>query len=480
MTKEEAFRILGVPSEADMETIRAKFSFWYTVCDEQCDLCLTEGMKHLHEVHLKQLEDAYKVLTDSEVISDMGALLSMGKGYIEEGDVIGREQRILPEEALAFFAAFPFDNEAVIEERFKFYTGELDTKIEATALEASKQPFRKEKERAELYFQVALNYVLAKVKKRILQKQEVAEKQLANKTVDATAIHEEVEPAKSVTESTVETKKDGYGKLILIGLVLIVGLLIVSYVLFSKEEKIINSNDIEVVTPDREEAPTSEPDREQMIASPSGTVNDTPEEVEVEIANEVPKPLSEFYADSIALLKLINTYKPTDFVLGTLNKSGFYISNKKSKVLYLLPFKSIASINENGQFISYKTKYFQIDSKQAFTSQDFVLKGMNSKDKSRLLALIKKYGVTVNEVPDRIEKIEENEGGGSSESTVKEEAVQPVQTPSEDEPVKDSLELKEELNTTPSETPVEVNPDKEEKVNEKQEPNEETEEVEEN
>src|SRR5690606_15880742 len=161
MTKQQAYKNLSLAEGADMETIRIRFAARYSLSDQAYDRTLTEGMKAVHEAHLRELETAYKVLTDNPVISDMGALLSLSKGYITEGgDTIGGEQ-LSPDEALAFFALYPHDTPLRAEERYLQYKSELETAISQIGLEASKEPFRQELLRADMCLQVAVNYLIA-------------------------------------------------------------------------------------------------------------------------------------------------------------------------------------------------------------------------------------------------------------------------------------------------------------------------------
>lgn len=162
MTKEQALKNLSVSADADIETIRIRFAARYTQSDTQYDRTLTEGMKAVHEQHLRELEQAYKVATDNPVIADMGALLSLGKGYVEEnGASIGGDDTITADEALAFFALYPHDRPVLAEERYTQYVAELEEAMEQVGLEASKEPYRREMARAEARLQVVINYLLA-------------------------------------------------------------------------------------------------------------------------------------------------------------------------------------------------------------------------------------------------------------------------------------------------------------------------------
>lgn len=162
MTKDQALNNLSLSADADVETIRLRFGARYTLSDLQYDRTLTEGMKGIHEQHLRELEDSFKLLTDSSVIADMGALLSLGKGYVEEdNESIGRSETVSPEEALAFFALYPYDTVLLAEKRYQQYCDELHFAMDEANLEASKEPFRKELLQAETYLTVAVNYLLA-------------------------------------------------------------------------------------------------------------------------------------------------------------------------------------------------------------------------------------------------------------------------------------------------------------------------------
>jgi len=162
MTKEQALQNLSLPADADMETVRMRFAARYTLSDTQYDRTLTDGMKAVHEQHLRELEQAYKVITDNPVIDDMGALLSLGKGYVEEdGDTIRTDSVIPSDEALAFFALYPHDSPVLAEQRYTQYVSELEAAIEQVGLEASKEPYRKEIAHAEACLSVVINYLLA-------------------------------------------------------------------------------------------------------------------------------------------------------------------------------------------------------------------------------------------------------------------------------------------------------------------------------
>jgi len=158
MTKEEARRILSLPSDVDTEAIRVRFAAWYTLNDQAYDDALTEGMKALHEQQLRTLEKAYQVLTDTSVIHDMGNLLSQGKGYVAYA-APGRGQELNPneEEALAFFALDAHASALDIETRYKQCREELTEAMAAVKLEASKEPFRKALERAEACLKIAIS-----------------------------------------------------------------------------------------------------------------------------------------------------------------------------------------------------------------------------------------------------------------------------------------------------------------------------------
>src|SRR5690606_26903010 len=124
----------------DIETIRMRFAARYTQSDAQYDRTLTDGMKAIHEQHLRELEQAYKVATDNTIIADMGALLSLGKGYVEEnGKFIGGDDSIPTDEALAFFALYPHDSPVLAEERYTQYVTELEEAMEQVGLERSEE-----------------------------------------------------------------------------------------------------------------------------------------------------------------------------------------------------------------------------------------------------------------------------------------------------------------------------------------------------
>src|SRR5690606_14898318 len=123
------------------------------------------------------------------VIADMGALLSLGKGYIEEKDnTIGSDNRLSTNEALAFFALYSYDSPLLAEQRYKQYLEELEEAIEKVGLEASKEPFRQEIEKANYALQVAINYLLA------------------NHLLEANQENEEQDEPQLIAESSIDTE----------------------------------------------------------------------------------------------------------------------------------------------------------------------------------------------------------------------------------------------------------------------------------
>ncbi|SFC13561.1 hypothetical protein SAMN05421747_10521 [Parapedobacter composti] len=211
MTKEQAYKNLSLPEGADLETIRIRFAARYSLSDEAYGRSLAEGMKAVHEQHLYELETAYKVLTDSSVISDMGALLSLSKGYIAEGgDTLGDGQPS-PEEALAFFALYPHDTPLQAEQRYTLYKRELEETIARTGLEASREPFRQEIARADSCLQVAVNYLMAN---EMFQSLMLLEEQAAGAASGDSAAEERQMPE----DKTANTKWLVFGALALLAL----------------------------------------------------------------------------------------------------------------------------------------------------------------------------------------------------------------------------------------------------------------------
>lgn len=404
MTKEEALKNLSLAPDADMEIIRSRFASRYTMSDEQYDLALTEGMKQTHEAHLRELETSYKVLTDSAVIKDMGALLSMGKGYIQEDEGIGGEKAIHPEEALAFFAVYPYQTPLLVEERYKSYLFELDAAIEASPLEASKEPYRQEKLRAEENLQVAVNYLISQELKAPVAPVEETETNVLDQVEEAYQRELQKESIESVAPDdfplfTEPSKKDSKKMLVFIAVFFVIAVAISSVFMFKGEDK-IPAGDEETNQPVKEETPKPEhnqekPKPEKEIIQPGrehpkpepvkeqGVITDKPEK-----ANSGTK--DSFAKDSTLLSTYITTFAPKEFMVKTIAGNRFEVA-KKDNIVYEFYYKDIDSIDTGGTLISTVSN-FKIKGKRYMDSQDFKFSNADGKQRAAVLKLLKKLG----------------------------------------------------------------------------------------
>lgn len=402
MTKEEAFKNLSLSADADIETVRSRFASRYTLSDEQYDQALTDGMKHIHEAHLRDLETSYKVITDSDVIKDMGALLSLGKGYISEDRGIGGEKLIHPEEALAFFAVYPHQSSQLVEERYAAYTAELDEAMDATPLEASKEPYRKEKERAEAYFKIAVNYIVSYGLKSAAAENEM-------KTKSADEVKYTAETGADDTNSEIVSSDEGFAlkenknsqkMLVFITVFFIVAIAISSIFMFSEEKK---------------EEPAAPPEKTTEHTAPSSSnaghevVNDIEQEkphsdrpeLQMEPVFNEGSPQNffpgdkeeptDFPTDSLLIVVYLKRYSPDNFKVKQVTKTKMELENTIDKSVYIFNYKDITNIDAEGRFVSSKPAFIIKGVKQV-NSLDYNLATLKDMNRKVLLKRILKWG----------------------------------------------------------------------------------------
>lgn len=366
MNREQALKNLSLPADADIEMIRMRFAARYTLSDTQYDRALTDRMKELHEQHIRELEQAYKVLTDNPIISDMGALLSLGKGYIKEGEyMLGEDESVVAEEALAFFALYPHEVSELLEQRYAQYVEGLEYAMQQVGLEASKEPFRQEIRRAKVCLDVAINYrltnqLVAATEQEPEEEMGLPTSDLYDKRLNAHTAHRKEEPSKS--------------KLIGIFTVILCLLLIGAW--FAKDYRINDDKE-------RVEEPNGK-------LEPIASLN-----IEPERANQPPDITEKKNVPHT--LAAPPTEPPLTIVKSILKKytSGYEITVTKGNIQltglrqYLLPLKNIDTINEKDQFVSLSGRSLYVDGKPTKTADGVVLSNIPSADKSRLIDAIR-------------------------------------------------------------------------------------------
>ncbi len=371
MTKEQAYKNLSLAEDVDSERIRIRFAARYSLSDEAYDRTLTEGMKAVHEQHLRELETAYKVLMDSPVINDMGALLSLSKGYITEGeDTIGDEP-LSPEEALAFFALYPHDKPLRAEERYLQYKRELEESINQTGLESSKEPFRQEMIRADACLQVAVNYLMAN---EILQSEsfleEAVEKtkeagdegdKLAEKPVDVT------EPEVSVTPAVKTAKTKWLLPLAAITLITLGG--VVGLWEGNRDELVpLQHSETDTVNEDASEHRRDKNRAtEETVSHPGGPATVQPDTlVEMQsgepvdsIDNALKREVGVLAAELRPLGKLLEGVSDYRLSEQSTYNTWYLAPNDSTKRSFVVPVSSVATVNVAGTLEAKEGRTFQ-------------------------------------------------------------------------------------------------------------------------
>lgn len=375
MTKEQAFQNLSLPADADIETIRMRFAARYTQSDAQYDRTLTEGMKALHERHLRELEQAYKVATDNPVIADMGALLSLGKGYVEEnGGAIGNDDTLTTDEALAFFALYPHDHPDLAEQRYTQYVAELEEALEQVGLEASKEPYRREIARAQAALHIVINYLLAS--QMLASQQEEAEVP-ESETIPALEREDFDEPIYSMPTASKPAKKR-YGWIIGAAIALLaIGIWI------GKDSGTSGDSD----------QPDSSAQRQTAPASLAAT-HPSDHTAEAEIA-ETPTTVSQNMEDITTAEEAQPS--PQEIVEDLLKKhtKGYDVAVTDGQIMlvgeqiYRLPVRNIDNINAQGEFVSVFGSSLYVDHKPKRTSEGLHLSNASQAEKDHLMAAIR-------------------------------------------------------------------------------------------
>lgn len=381
MTKEQAFKNLSLPADADIETIRMRFAARYTLSDAQYDRTLTDGMKAIHEQHLRELEQAYKVATDNTIIADMGALLSLGKGYVEEnGKSIGGDDSIPTDEALAFFALYPHDSPVLAEERYTQYVTELEEAMEQVGLEASKEPYRQEIARAENNLQVVINYLLASQMLASQQEEaiDVAEQQ---EYIPEPEREKMDRPTDAVPAASRPFNKRIYGLIVIVAVMLLaIGVWI---------GKRSGADEDDKPTPEVQahaEAETTRAALTPNVRSSAATREITKAPV------PVPQKVDE--AESNQQFEP----SPTTIVASLLAQyiSGYKITVSDGLILlegnqtYRLPIRNIDHINDEGAFVSVFGSSLYVDNQPKRTSEGLQLTRVSRENRDRLLEAIRR------------------------------------------------------------------------------------------
>ncbi|MBD1433921.1 hypothetical protein H8B06_13870 [Sphingobacterium sp. DN00404] len=380
MTKEQALQNLSLPADADMETVRMRFAARYTLSDAQYDHTLTDGMKAVHEQHLRELEQAYKVITDNPVIDDMGALLSLGKGYVEEdGDTIRTDSVIPSDEALAFFALYPHDSPVLAEQRYTQYVSELEVAIEQVGLEASKEPYRKEIAHAEACLNVVINYLLASQMLAFQQEEaiEVAEQQ---ESIPEPEWDKMDRPIDAVPAASRPFNKRIYGLIAIVAMMLLaIGVWIGKRSGADKDDK---------PNPEMQALTEAETTRAHMPNTQSSAAAPEVAKPSVPVAHEVDEARLDQQLDP----------SPTTIVASLLEQyiSGYKVTVSDGLILlegnqtYRLPIRNIDHINDEGAFVSVFGSSLYVDNQPKRTSEGLQLTRVSREDRDRLLKAIRR------------------------------------------------------------------------------------------
>lgn len=422
MTKEQAFKNLSLPADADVETIRLRFAAVYTLSDVQYDRTLTEGMKEVHDKHLRELEQAYKTITDDPVIADMGALLSLGKGYVEEGyDVIGGEDTVSTEEALAFFALYPHDSPELAEQRYEYYIDELDHAIEQVGLEASKEPFRREIEQAKTYLTMVINYLLAN---QLLASQQGS---IAIEEVESSNESRAEDVDEPIYATPVAAKPSRKRKFVIIGIVTIL-VLSIGYFLSTRNRA---GDDLHTVSTDQRRdsiaweaalAGNSQAtyqhyldrypegifaqEAKESLARMSNQGTAQPKQTEDPEIEEMPTVVVPDLAtrrSSPAIIQEILSKYITDYDINVTRSSITLIRDNLQR--YVLPLKNIQSINAQGQFVGTSENLI-VDGLPAKVTTGLHLQSMSSSDRKALISAIRNLAPSSTSNGSRVEKME--------------------------------------------------------------------------
>ncbi|MCC2599661.1 hypothetical protein [Sphingobacterium sp. FBM7-1] len=405
MTKEQAFKNLSLPEDADIETIRMRFAARYTQSDVQHDRTLTDGMKTVHEQHLRELEQAYKVATDNPIIADMGALLSLGKGYVEEnGDSIGSDDTLTTDEALAFFALYPQDSPALAEQRYTQYVTELEEAIEQVGLEASKEPYRQEIARAETSLHVAINYLLAS--QMLAEQQEEA---VAIEEVDPVGkleVEDIDEPVYAANTVSKPVNKRIYGILSIVAIALLaIGIWIGRG---SGTDGDDNGKPDDNVTTHVEVETTQSSATNVARSSAQPEITETPTAVSQQTEEEpaMPQPSPQEKIKAI-LQKHLPGY---DINVG---KANIQLEKLDGGQKYVFPYQNIFSINAKGEFTGID---LFVNSEPKEISEGMRLVSASQKEKDELIQEIRK-------IKDARKPVANNTATNPAAQAVKKEVV---------------------------------------------------------
>lgn len=402
MDKKQAFKNLSLPANADIETIRIRFASLYTQSDEQYDKTLTAGMKAIHEQHLRELEEAYKVATDNPIISDMGAILSLGKGYIEEnGETIGGGDSITTDEALAFFALYSHDSPTLAEERYTQYITELERALDTIGLEAAKEPYRQEINKAKDALHIAINYLLANQMMASIKEIEQIPKE------ESTADIEEDKP--NISETSISRKVAKRGRYRLYATIAVLLLAVGYYIGKQNETDNKHNSSNESAAPDSLASKTTVAETSQVNQQQSPTqqqsleTNETVATTEVEIKTPVPSetktektepvPTSDREVISNALTK----YAPDYVIKVTLTS----IEATKENERWFIPLSDIDTIDNQGRFVCKSSRLgflFQGNQRKK-TSEDLKLTGASNKVKEQVIRAIRGLAPPTKEAP---------------------------------------------------------------------------------
>lgn len=444
MTKEQAFKNLSLPADADIETIRMRFAARYTLSDAQYDRTLTDGMKAIHEQHLRELEQAYKVATDNPIIADMGALLSLGKGYVEEnGKSIGGDDSIPTDEALAFFALYPHDSPVLAEERYTQYITDLKEAMEQVGLEASKEPYRQEISRGKNNLQVAINYLLASQMLASQQEEviEVAEQQEYISEPEGEKMDRQIDVLPLASR---RSNKRTYGLIAVAAVMLLaIGVWIGKRSGADEDDK--PNPEMQAHTKvETTRAPT--PNKRNSSASPAAaeTPNTIPRESMEGLQVARQPDLSPKAVVKSLLKDHAHGYKVT------VSDGQILLEGKQT---YRLPIRNIDHINDEGAFVSVFGSSLYVDNQPKRTSEGLQLTHVSREDRNRLLEAIRKIAPTrkpteKNMTPPSTKQT--TEPAGSVSSTAESTSSKPT-TEKNNSTWQDTTEQKKSPDTKPKE-----------------------------
>lgn len=369
MTREEAIQNLSLPEDADGEMIRRQFAAKYSLSDARYDRTLTEGMKEIHEQHMRELEQAYKVLSGQEVIADMGALLSQGKGFVSATKNIegNKDGEVDINEALAFFSVYDHSSPLLAEQRHLQYLRELEGAMAETGLESAKEPFRQEIEKSEYYLTIALNYL---VSSRFTPH---SEKNIPPHTPSEKSTEVKYEQDFNLSPETPTARKAFKYKWI-IGVLSL--LLLISIALLIKEYG----------------HPAEVPEEDMVIAESSDLVKPEPKDLVVKPVRKVQEaeasaPVEVNEPDAVGTKEIediLKKYTSPDFEI-SVSKASIIVNRYK----YVFPLRQIREINKKGQLVSVSPEGFVVKETKDSVSGDFIINTADSRIKKQLMDAIR-------------------------------------------------------------------------------------------